>query len=119
VPGVEIAVASRLTVTEIALPLAVVLPASEVCQTGCEIRASLIVDASRVFLPDDDPAPPNNFDWAPDSGASGGNFIARLGTRLFFPIIRLWSSLTSGRPNPAFTPPIDLRLIVTTLASRR
>jgi hypothetical protein len=119
VPGVEIAVASHLTVTEIALPLAVVLPTAEVCQAGCEIRASLIVDASRVFLSGDDPSPLNNFDWAPDSGASGGSFIARLGTRLFFPIIRLWSSLTSGQTNPALTPPIDLRLTVTTLASRR
>jgi hypothetical protein len=117
VPGVEIDVASYLTVTEIALPLAAVIPNTEVCQTGCEIRASLIVDASRVYLSGDDPGSLNNFDWVPDSGASGGSFIARLGSRIFLPIIRLWSSITSGQTRPAVSPPIDLRLIVTSLAN--
>lgn len=113
VSGVEIQVASQLAVIEIALPLSALELTGAACQSGCEVRTSIIVDASHVFSPESVPNLTPNVDWAPDTGSSGGSFIARLGSKIFMPVIRYLSAAAKAEVNPLVSQLSDLRLLIT------
>ena len=113
VAGVDIQVAAQLQVMEIALPLTAIDLTGAVCQSGCEVRTSIVVDASHVFSPETAPNPTPNVDWAPDTGGSGGSFIARLGSKIFLPVIRYLSAAAKAETNPLVSQLSDLRVLIT------